>query len=79
VGLFEKINRGLVELGRWRSCNRLTLNLKKTEYVYFSRTRPPEVPLGGLEFEGEHIRRLEGARLPGIWIDAGLNWRSHIG
>jgi hypothetical protein len=79
VELFGKVNRGLGELGRWVSCNRLTLNLKKTEYVYFSRTRPPEVPLGGLEFEGEQIRRGEGARFLGIWIDTGLNCRGHIG
>jgi hypothetical protein len=46
VELFGNINRGLGELGRWFRCNRLTLNLKKTEYVYFSRTRPLEVPLG---------------------------------
>jgi hypothetical protein len=47
VELFGKVNRWLGELGRWFGCNRLTLNLKKTEYVYFSRTRPPEVHLGG--------------------------------
>ena len=34
--LFGKVNRGLGELSRWFRCNRLTLNLKKTEYVYFS-------------------------------------------
>jgi hypothetical protein len=34
--LFGKVNRGLGELGRCFRCNRLTLNLKKTEYVYFS-------------------------------------------
>jgi hypothetical protein len=79
VELFGKINRRLGKLGRWFRCNRLTLNLKKTEYVYFSRTRPPEVPLGGLEFEGEQISRVAGTRFLGIWIDAGLNWRSHIG
>jgi hypothetical protein len=50
VELFKKVNRGLGKLGRWFRCNRLTLNLKKMEYVYFSRTRPPEVPLGGLKF-----------------------------
>ena len=32
--LFERVNRGLGELSRWFRCNRLTLNLKKTEYVY---------------------------------------------
>ena len=34
--LFGRVNRGLEELSRWFRCNRLTLNLKKTEYVYFS-------------------------------------------
>jgi hypothetical protein len=55
------------------------INLKKTDYVYFSRTRPPEVPLGGLEFEGEQIKRVEDTRVLGVWVDAGLNWRGHIG
>jgi hypothetical protein len=32
VKLFENVNRGLGELGRWFRCNRLTLNLKKTKY-----------------------------------------------
>jgi hypothetical protein len=77
VELFGKVNRGLGELGRWFRCNRLTLNLKRTDY--FRRTKPPEVPLGGLEFEGEQIRRVEGTRFLGVWIDAGLNLRGHIG
>jgi hypothetical protein len=79
VELFGKVNRGLGEHGRWFRCNRLSLNLKKTEYVYFSRTRPPEVPLGELEFVGEQIRRVEGTRFLGMWIETGLNWRGHIG
>ena len=34
--LFLRVNRGLDELSRWFRCNRLTLNLRKTEYVYFA-------------------------------------------
>ena len=34
--LFGRVNRGLEGLSRWFRCNRLTLNLKKTEYVYFT-------------------------------------------
>jgi hypothetical protein len=30
----------------------VTLNLKKTEYIYFSRTRPPKVPQGDLSLRG---------------------------
>jgi hypothetical protein len=29
--------------------------------------------------EGEQIRRVEGTRFLVVWVDAGLNWRGHIG
>jgi ribonuclease P/MRP protein subunit RPP40 len=78
AGLFETVNGGLHELGRWFRCDRLTLNLKKTEYVYFTGTRPPEVPTGGLVIDGEQVRRVEGSKFPGVWVDAELKWRGHI-
>jgi hypothetical protein len=53
----------------------LSLNLKKTVFVYFVGTRPPEVPPGALVIEGEQIRRVEDTRFLGVWIDARLNWR----
>ena len=79
--LFARVNRGLGELSRWFRCNRLTLNLKKTEYVYFGRGPGPggrEVPPGGLEIGGEQIGRVEGARFLGIWVDEGLSWGGQI-
>jgi hypothetical protein len=68
----------LHELGGWFRCNRLTLNLKETEYVYFAGTRPPEVPAGGLVIDGEQVRRVEGSKFLGVWVDAELKWRGHI-
>jgi hypothetical protein len=53
-------------------------NPKKTEYFYFAVARPPEVPSGGLVFKREQIRRVEGTRFLGGWVDAELNWRGHI-
>ena len=72
------MNRGLGELSRWFRCNRLTLNLKKTEYVYFGRPGGWEIPTGGLEIGGEQIRRVDGARFLGLWVDGGLRWAGHI-
>jgi hypothetical protein len=63
---------GLCELGRWFRCNRLTLNLKKIEYVYFAGTRPPEVPPGSLVINGEQVRRVEGSKFFWVWVDAKL-------
>ena len=57
VELFDRVNGALGELNRWFRCNRLTLNLKKTECVYFSGPRGRGVPPGGLEIGGEQGQR----------------------
>ena len=77
--LFARVNRGLAELSRWFRCNRLTLNLKKTEYVYFGGPGRHRDAPGHLEVGGERIGRVEGARFLGVWIDEGLRWTGQIG
>ena len=76
--LFAKVNRGLVGLDRWFRCNRLTLNLKKTEYVYFGGPRGSDIGGLGLEVGGEGIKRVEGARFLGVWVDERLGWTGQI-
>ena len=76
--LFGRVNGGLGELSRWLRCNRLTLNLKKTEYVYFSGPGGRGQPPAGLEIGGEQVRRVEGARFLGVWVDEGLKWTGQI-
>ena len=76
--LFEKANRGLSAISRWFRCNKLTLNLKKTEYVYFGGPGGRQVPIGGLKIGEEAIRRVQGARFLGVWVDEGLRWSGQI-
>ena len=33
---------------------------------------------GGLEIGGEQVRRVEGARFLGVWVDECLGWTGHI-
>ena len=73
------MNRGLDELRRWFRCNRLTLNLKKTECVYFAGPGRRDPPPGGIKIGGEDIRKVEGARFLGVWVDEGLKWTGQIG
>ena len=44
--LFGRVNRGLGKLSSWFRCNRLTLNLKTMEYVYFTGPGGHGVPRG---------------------------------
>ena len=47
-------------------------------YVYFGGHGRRTVPPGGLNIGGEAIRRVEGARFLGVWVDEGLKWSEHI-
>ena len=75
--LFARVNRGLASLDRWFRCNRLTLNLKKTEYVYFKGPGQGDPGLR-LEVGKEGIRRVDGARFLGVWVDGGLKWGAQV-
>ncbi len=35
-------------------------------------------PIGGLVIGGEPVRKVEGARFLGVWVDEGLGWTGHI-
>ena len=76
--LFRKVNAGMEELSKWFRCNKLTLNLKKTEYVYFGKPGNRSQPSLGLKVGGQEIRRVEGARFLGVWVDERLRWTEHI-
>ena len=77
--LTRKVNRGMSELDRWFKCNRLTLNLKKTEYVYFEGPGNKKPAGEGLVIGGEVIKRVQGTRFLGVWVDEKLRWTEHIG
>ena len=76
--LYGRVNAGLGELDRWFRCNMLTLNLKQTEYVYFSGPRGQGEPPGVLTIGGERVKWVEGVRFLGMWVDRGLSWVDHI-
>ena len=76
--LFKKITRGLEALSLWFRCNKLTLNLKKTEYVYFGGPGGRKVPPGGLRIGNESVERVEGSKFLGVWVDEGLKWTGQI-
>ena len=65
-------------LSEWFRCNRLTLNLKKTEYVYFGRPGGRGDLPGGIMIGGEQVKRVREARFLGMWVDEGLKWAGQI-
>ena len=76
--LHETINLGLEEMSKWFRCNKLTLNLKKTEYIYFAGPKAHGYSEGSLNIGGETIKRVEGTKFLGVWVDEKLRWTGHI-
>ena len=76
--LFGRVNRGLEALGRWFRCNRLTLNLKKTEFIYFGGPKGQDIGSLELIVGGDAIKQVTDARFLGVWVDEKLSWNVHI-
>ena len=58
---------------KWIHSNGLLINLKKTKYMIFSRSRNIDLP-EPLKISETPIERLHEARFLGVIIDESLNW-----
>ena len=76
--LLERVNDGLEELNKWFRCNKLTLNLKKTEYIYFRGPNSSSQIEGSIKVGGEAIKQVQGTLFLGVWVDEKLKWTPHI-
>ena len=60
--LIEQVSSELGSLSKWFSRNKLTLNIKKTEYVHFGGVHKHPTLERGLMICREQIKRVDGAR-----------------
>jgi exonuclease III len=69
------INDELNKLSIWFRVNKLSLNIKKTNFIVFGK-----LPQNSLELkiENERIERVKTAKFLGVVIDEKLKWREHI-
>ena len=74
----RKVNEGLSDLSVWFRCNKLTLNLKKTEYVHFRGPGVVSSSQEGIKIGNESIGQVNGVKFLGVWIDEGLRWTGQI-
>ena len=71
-----RLNSQLKELVKWLECNRLSLNVAKTNFMLFSRKTHTETP--HIEINGQKINKVNHLKFLGITIDDALNWKIHI-
>ena len=64
----EDINR----IMDWYRANKLTLNISKTECIYFNNTTNFEIDIGETK-----IKSVNSAKILGIWLDNKLSWKKY--
>jgi len=77
--LKQKAQEVMKQLTQWFTCNKLTLNLDKTQYSIF-RKGNMKIPLeyDSLTFNRHTIQRVDHALYLGAALDDKLNWNVHI-
>ena len=73
----EIVSKKLPELAQWLKVNKLSLNLKKTQYMIFSRGKSKDEPIN-IKIDDQSISETKSSKFLGVDIDNSLNWKTHI-
>ena len=74
--LAEIVNTELKIILQWVRANKLSLNLRKTKYMLFSRTIDT-LPVD-IVFEDYRLERVSSIKFLGVTVDNKLSWKSHV-
>ena len=69
---------GTAKKVEWLKCNKLSLNIDKTDYIIFRSTRKCPVTTKHLKIDNENLKHVKDTKFLGGIIDEHLNWESHI-
>ena len=75
--LTTTINSELAKIQVWFECNKLSLNISKTNFMYFRNAHTPPVNCN-IHINGVPLTEKLSTKFLGVTIDANLNWHEHI-
>ena len=75
--LCDKMNNALKDIQQWLFCNKLSLNVLKTHYMFFTSLKK-QVPDQVIKICNTAIDRVYVTKFLGVHIDSKLTWKEHI-
>ena len=75
--LVKVVNEELEKLSAWFVANKLSLNIKKTNYILFGRKKKTPSNLD-IMINGEKLIQVSSTKFLGVNVGEKLNWKSHI-
>ena len=78
--LEEDLNDILSNISEWLKVNKLSLNVKKTHYMIFTRKRSAKIekPKVNLKIDGQSLSEVVKTKFLGMIIDNKLAWKDHV-
>ena len=76
--LTRNINNELSKVKKWITCNKLTLNINKTQYIIFHRNKIIPQNVEPIKIGQCVIKEVNCTKFLGVEVDRQLSWRNHI-
>ena len=79
--LFETVNAELQKISQWFRANKLSLNVKKTNYTLFYKCSLKDkmsLKLPELKIGNNIIEKATSIKFLGVMIDKNISWRDHV-
>ena len=78
IQLQQSINLELAKLSEWFRANKLSLNIKKTNYIVFGvKGNLCTASNFVLTIDGKELEKVPSTKFLGVYIDSGLTWKTH--
>ena len=71
------VNKKLADIAKWLKINKLSLNIKKTQFMLFTRIKVAPIKVD-IKIDNQSITETRISKFLGTYIDNNLNWKSHI-
>ena len=72
------LNEELIKIDSWMRSNKLSVNIKKTNYVVFKSAQKKASSDLPLSFNSQILKEKNSVKFLGVYIDNSLIWKSHI-
>ena len=77
--LQKNLNDELIKVDTWLKCNKLSLNINKTNFIIFRSNRNrSNLELIDIKINDSPIERVKSTRFLGVYMDEFVSFRSHI-
>ena len=76
--LIDRLNTELISLNNWFKVNKLSLNIKKSFFMIFHRSRKKKNVINKVVIDTHELTQVNSAKYLGVLIDHKLNWIEHI-